>query len=467
MKHNREPFSENAVAFFTARSHSMNLSSTSESVQSLNNDGVIIDASPGWLKASGYEKNEVIGHFFGEFLLDESRLATQREFPHLKDYGFVNNVRLKFKRKDGVVIEIVLNGTSKYNDDGTFERTFCEWRSLDYYINSTEKINQLLLREKFFKMIGYIRSNITALLLKNNFNNYYDDLYQILNEPSEVLHVIIEPDKSGLINLSEADAGRVKRLKKEGINSLKNNTVIIKSDRLGEGEFSLTFSVYDETMPNKERIIVIDFISSEDLLKDWEEEFIEICKLIESVSQMIRVNLEVKRLAGELQKVSETDTLTGISNRMILEKKLVLQKDAFDRYREKCSVIIVDIDYFKDINDTYGHNIGDSILRETSHILLENIRRTDVVGRWGGDEFLIVCKQTGSKEAMILAESLRKKIERHSYTGNIKLTSSFGVNEIWEGVTIEQMVGKADRALYEAKNSGRNRVCCSFKAGSL
>lgn len=126
---------ENAINMINIREHSMNLQSTKEMVQSLDKDGIIIDISPGWLFMTGYEREEVIGHFFGGFLVDESLSKTKIEFPHLKDYGFVDNVCLKLKRKDGVVIEAALNGTSKYSYDGKFQQTFCELRTLDYYMH--------------------------------------------------------------------------------------------------------------------------------------------------------------------------------------------------------------------------------------------------------------------------------------------------------------------------------------------
>ncbi|MCC3866963.1 GGDEF domain-containing protein [Terrisporobacter mayombei] len=437
--------------------HSMDLSSTEEMVHSLNNEGKIIEVSPCWLKTTGYERTEVIGRFFGEFLLDESRAVVYNEFSHLKDYGFVNNVRLKLKRKDGVVMEIVLNGTSRYQEDGAFERTFCEWRSLDYFINSVEKVNQLLIKEKFFRMIGYIKSNITLLLLKGDDYNYCESLSEILNEPSEVKQATVEPNVDKFEKLDTTQIIRINEIKEQiNANELKGQVNILRSD---SESYTAVMRVNDELIPRRERILLIDFICSEYMLKDWKEAFLNLCKLIESVTQMIKTNLEVKRLVGELQIACETDRLTGINNRMILERILSKQKDSYDRYKEKSSVIMVDIDYFKNINDIYGHNVGDKVLVEIAYILRENIRKTDAVGRWGGEEFLIVCEHTGIEDAMVIAESLRNKIECHMFEENIHLTSSFGVGEFSEGLSIEQVIDTADKALYKSKHSGRNLVC--------
>jgi len=108
------------------RTHCMDLKSDEKIVHSLDFSGTIIDVSPGWLKITGYEKHEVIGKHFVEFLDMESLLKVQKNFPCLKDYGYVNNSALKIVCKNHVIISVHLTGTSKYTTDGIFERTFCE-----------------------------------------------------------------------------------------------------------------------------------------------------------------------------------------------------------------------------------------------------------------------------------------------------------------------------------------------------
>ena len=108
------------------RTHCMNLKSQEIAVQSLDFSGSIIEVSPGWLKLTGYERDEVIGRHFMEFLCGKSLLKVNEHFPSLKDYGYVNNVQLKIRGKDKSVISVRLTGTSKYNEEGKFERTFCE-----------------------------------------------------------------------------------------------------------------------------------------------------------------------------------------------------------------------------------------------------------------------------------------------------------------------------------------------------
>lgn len=112
--------------YVNTRTHSMNLQDSDKIVHSLDFSGTILDVSPGWLKMTGYKRDEVIGRHFVEFLDVESLLVVQNNFPCLKDYGFVDYVPLHIICKDGSILNVKLNGTSKYKDDGTFERTFCE-----------------------------------------------------------------------------------------------------------------------------------------------------------------------------------------------------------------------------------------------------------------------------------------------------------------------------------------------------
>ncbi len=170
-----------------------------------------------------------------------------------------------------------------------------------------------------------------------------------------------------------------------------------------------------------------------------------------------RSNRHLNILNKKLEKLSVTDKLTKINNRAkldsILDKELKIKK----RYRQALSIIILDIDYFKSINDRYGHICGDRILQEVATILKSNIRETDSIGRWGGEEFLIILPHTKENEAITLAENLRKIIENSHFYKNIKIAASFGVYEC-NNFNILKCIENADKALYFAKNSNRNCV---------
>jgi len=157
-----------------------------------------------------------------------------------------------------------------------------------------------------------------------------------------------------------------------------------------------------------------------------------------------------------LKKNSQMDQLTQISNRRGLLDSL----ENINPFEANLAIIIVDIDKFKSINDTYGHNVGDSVLVELSQILKMQIRENDMVARWGGEEFVIVVYTNNVNIAQSIAEKLRLAIEKFHFTTVKKLTASFGVSMAKnEEETFDDIFEKSDKALYQAKELGRNRVC--------
>lgn len=170
-----------------------------------------------------------------------------------------------------------------------------------------------------------------------------------------------------------------------------------------------------------------------------------------------RITQKMADTQKSLESLSETDHLTQIANRHKLD-------DFMDQKLKEAargiifSVILLDIDKFKTINDTLGHAIGDKVLKELARTLAESIRTSDIVGRWGGEEFLIILPATDNQGALISTEALRKKIEQTMLICDITITASFGVATYKEGDSGRGLIKRADDALYRAKNLGRNRV---------
>lgn len=159
----------------------------------------------------------------------------------------------------------------------------------------------------------------------------------------------------------------------------------------------------------------------------------------------------------ELERLSATDSLTGLSNRLRLDR--VLEHDLARTARKAfpLSIIMLDVDHFKPINDTHGHQVGDSVLVAMARTLEGNIRKADLLGRWGGEEFLLVCSSP-LDDAIALAEKLRVAIQRMALPQVGMVTASFGVSSYRAGDTRQTLIGRADAALYVAKTNGRNRV---------
>ena len=160
-----------------------------------------------------------------------------------------------------------------------------------------------------------------------------------------------------------------------------------------------------------------------------------------------------------LEHQSITDRLTAINNRLKLDQEIERSLSLAGRYKVSFSLILIDIDFFKKINDEYGHLVGDSALKEVAKLLSDNIRNVDTAGRWGGEEFLIICPEQINNGAIILAEKLRVVIDRHLFKDCLHLSCSFGVSSYQESDTVDMIMQRADEALYRAKVKGRNQVC--------
>ncbi len=168
----------------------------------------------------------------------------------------------------------------------------------------------------------------------------------------------------------------------------------------------------------------------------------------------------IKERTKELEILATTDMLTEIYNRRKMYEILEHEYTRAKRYQTDLSVVMFDIDYFKKINDTYGHDIGDYVLKTVAKNVKKVIREIDYFGRWGGEEFLIILPQTNLKGATVVAEKVRKTIENTGFGKVGKVTASFGVSTYIQSLdnSPDEIIKSADIALYDAKKKGRNTV---------
>lgn len=173
--------------------------------------------------------------------------------------------------------------------------------------------------------------------------------------------------------------------------------------------------------------------------------------LSERTTELLKKNIA-------LQTLSVTDKLTQLPNRLKLDQQFQRNINLCRRYNNQLSIILIDIDHFKQVNDDFGHQIGDQVLIEFADILKLNIRETDTVGRWGGEEFLVLCPSTENSDALNFAEKLRGLIFKHKFKTIDNKTASFGVTTYLTNDNEDSMISRADKALYKAKENGRNRI---------
>lgn len=172
---------------------------------------------------------------------------------------------------------------------------------------------------------------------------------------------------------------------------------------------------------------------------------------------ILKEDKELKTALDKVTRLANYDGLTNLYNRRAFNE---IMMDEVNRIinGEFLSLIITDIDFFKKVNDTFGHLIGDEVLKKISDELKRNLRKNDFIARWGGEEFIVMLSHTDILGAQMVAEKLRLCIQKLSFTNELHITMSFGVSQYQHGEDISNTVKKADDALYKAKHNGRNRV---------
>jgi diguanylate cyclase (GGDEF)-like protein len=206
-----------------------------------------------------------------------------------------------------------------------------------------------------------------------------------------------------------------------------------------------------------ERTVGVLMVVSDDSQRAWQENEI---MLMRTVADQVAVAVNHARLFQQTQQQALTDALTGCFNRRFFEIQLERDLHLATRMRQPVSLIMLDIDYFKRVNDTHGHDAGDAALRQISSALREEVRGVDTAARYGGEEFAIILPQANLEGALVVAERLRARIEREEMPGVGSVTASLGVATFpLHASSRDLLVTTADRALYQAKRTGRNRVC--------
>lgn len=161
---------------------------------------------------------------------------------------------------------------------------------------------------------------------------------------------------------------------------------------------------------------------------------------------------------NKLEELSTIDQLTKVYNRRKFDDLIAAEIDRANRYKHRFALIMFDIDHFKHVNDTYGHHVGDTVLIEISSLVKNNLRKTDAIIRWGGEEFVVIASETTLPNAAVLGDKLRVLISKHNFNPGGQITSSFGISEYIYSETAETIMKRVDSALYTAKKNGRNRI---------
>lgn len=183
--------------------------------------------------------------------------------------------------------------------------------------------------------------------------------------------------------------------------------------------------------------------------------------LISTLVVFVRYSESLVRAKAEMEHLANTDHVTELGNRRQMERLLLQEVTRSERYGDQVSVLLLDLDHFKLVNDLHGHAVGDEVLREVGALLLAESRTSDYVGRWGGEEFILILPKTSRDAALVLAERIVERINSHDFAqvGGITLSAGAASREVGEGADL--LLRRADEALYHAKQTGRNRFVVS------
>ncbi|ADN09917.1 GGDEF domain-containing response regulator [Sulfurimonas autotrophica] len=309
-------------------------------------------------------------------------------------------------------------------------------------------------------LTALIKKLAKSIIIEREYEEQREVLQYIIDSENSISVIastqhVSFASKSFLKYFGVADADEFNEKYASIINIFENNEDSINTKNiksyLHEGKSLYDFiNFLDET----QRITIIQ--NSENEQKSF---LINISQINETQFLMNFTDVtEIEKQREEITKKANHDMLTGLYNRNKFEEVFEYELSQVKRYGYDLSLAIADIDHFKFFNDTYGHLIGDEVLKLVANSLTSCTRSSDTLARWGGEEFVMLFSQTSFDDALVLLEKCRKLVEGLNYKEYGKITLSFGVTSYKEGDTLDSMLQRADEALYEAKANGRNKV---------
>ncbi|MDO9208386.1 MAG: PAS domain S-box protein [Sulfuricurvum sp.] len=387
------------------------LETTRDGIAIVDMDSNFLYVNNAYLKMSGFTKEELMGKTFVGFSVPEDSAKLALRLKEVVDKGFIQNIEKTCIVANGKRVKLnismalmpdkqrILISTKDIAEAKALEKKLHDYIALvDEHIitSSTDVKGNIVYASKAFCRISQYSEE--ELIGKN---------HRIIRHPDMPASLYDELWKT--ITMDKSWAGEIKNIAKDGS----------------------FYWVYAAISPT------------------WDEDGKKVGYTA------IRQDITDKK---RIEELSVTDRLTGLYNRLKLDEVFMYELVQSKRFHAPLSIILLDIDHFKHVNDTYGHQVGDQVLQHIANILRSIGRQADTIGRWGGEEFLIVLPQTDRDGAIKMGEKIRLAVEDYSFPVIGKKTASFGIAEFHEEDNESTLVERADRALYRAKNEGRNRV---------
>lgn len=423
----------------------------------INPEGKIIFANEAFKRALGYEEGEILTKSIFD-IVEASAEEIKRNVELLIKKGLTLRGKRYYRDAHNNQIPVeILAQAHQLNGETIIVINARDMRELWQEVEVLKKQNIQL--ESFYSLVN-------ELNLAKDENQLFQILERFLLKRVETFHFFeIEPVKT---EVKSTYLSGNKKLWKDCMDREIKNCMVFTTGKtfVKRGEISCSnFSypdLYHICLPLVfEGVMqgIINLIKSEPF---GEEEV----KFFEDITQTFNIYLHKLRLFNNYYEQSIRDPLSGIYNRGFMLETLKKECEKAKRIMKPFSIILIDLDHFKGVNDTYGHLTGDLVLREFVSLVQLNIRGMDIFGRWGGEEFLLILPETEKNSATIVAERIRERLENHEFyiseKEKLKVTASFGVAEfLTDALSYEFLLKIADERLYLAKALGRNRVVTS------
>ncbi|MBS4026290.1 MAG: diguanylate cyclase [Clostridia bacterium] len=426
----------------------------------LDKQGKVIFANQKFTSITGYEKSDLLGNLYEKLLTllvkqEENKAGSiiRKVIQLLQGTGFSAKIRLYHKKGFTTPVEVIGYPLLPQAKDQFFILVYRELHAdllalITAAINSSLKLQEVL-EQTTKTVVDYLDLSSVAIFLKEKDNLHLVSCNAFANE--EDLAKVVIPIEQGAPGLIARDKKPIY------VANLRTDPLI---DDFSRGKHSEKSSIGYPLICKDELLGVIAFDAK--TVRDFTQDE---KNLFESIANQVAIAVFNAKLYKKLEYLSNTDSLTGLYNVRYFYNSLTQELMRAERNEGFLSILMLDIDFFKNYNDTFGHPAGDLVLKKFSELLLANIRSYDTACRYGGEEFSVILQDCSLDNAIEIAERIRQDVEKYKFAGREKqpsgkLTVSIGISCYPQVKSISGLISSADKALYKAKSLGRNRVEC-------
>ena len=449
--------------------------------QMLEKDGKIIYVNENWLKETGYKEDEVIGKYFRDFVLEESLPTVKAGFPRLKDYGCLENALLKLRRKDGVVIETVLNGISVYDEDGDFLNTRCELKTINYFIKSNLYMQNLLEEEIFLKKSLYMKSQINnALIFSESLSDFLKHALFVLSEPSEIFNTtvvkfgknneVFSDSPEPMVNSMELEIKR-SLIKNDFSNKITDDFMIIEKDKSTAGFEDIQNLLEDEdvlvistvVLENKihlEKTVFLFHLHGEKMggfKEKWLRLLVDVREMLSLGLNTFDVYENTQAIAEKLSEFSKIENIGRPSPKDELKNAVYREIERYNRYSTPFSLVMFSIANLESINNSVADLWSEEISSNVSNEINKSIREIDQLFILDSGIFVVILTETLEKEAIKISERIKNKTSNLDPIPN-KIKINIGVAEGQKDDSFGSIYKRLKSSLSESKQKNSDSL---------